>query len=262
MLMLSCLLLSWPSPSVSLQGYDHSTHYNLRTTVRLKDVENYVPDGGTLSMPITARPEYISVRSAGPPKIVDVDSVEDDLEYGVGQELYIDVKFTSPVDVSGSPRLVMSTGCGGEAGCYVKEVQQFTCLADEGKFSITFKRRSSDTGYEAQHATNIPVSHSQEQLKQTLEQLEGVRKVTVKYDDVDDRDYSFGNRVCTSKGNKVTITFDEVDDDVGDDGDIPQIILDKINAPLDPRTYLNLGDGTFLRAQVKKKKKIYLSEYI
>ena len=46
------------------------------------------------------------------------------------------------------------------------------------------------------------------------------------------------------------ITFDDVDSTVGVDGDIPELTFDPINAPLDPRTYMNLGDGSFLRAQL------------
>eukprot|EP00520_Triparma_pacifica_P008483 CAMPEP_0118646096 /NCGR_PEP_ID=MMETSP0785-20121206/7860_1 /TAXON_ID=91992 /ORGANISM="Bolidomonas pacifica, Strain CCMP 1866" /LENGTH=7824 /DNA_ID=CAMNT_0006538039 /DNA_START=267 /DNA_END=23742 /DNA_ORIENTATION=+ len=200
-------------------------------------------------LPITVSPEPIGIQTDGPPKIVKIDSTKPDLSYGVGEEIFIDVTFTSPVDVTGTPTLRMETGCKS-APCRVKEVQSFTCLADEGKFSLTFRKLSSDDDYQKQHILNIPTTADQEYLKQVLEQLDGVNKVTVFYDDTDDRDYSFGRRVCTSKGNLVRITFDDVDSTVGIDGDIPELTFDPINSPLDPRTYENLGDGSFLRAQL------------
>jgi len=83
--------------------------------------------------------------------------------------------------------------------------------------------------------------------------LPGVSEITVSYGDSDDREYSGGNRACTSRGNDVTITFDTVDYTViGDDGDIPEITLDALNAPLDPRTFKEDGDGSFLLAQLSK----------
>ena len=34
--------------------------------------------------------------------------------------------------------------------CKVSEVQSFTCLADEGKFSLTFRTKENDSDYELQ----------------------------------------------------------------------------------------------------------------
>ena len=183
--------------SNALPGFDTSSHYNLDHKVRLKS-DTPIPDHGTLTLPITVSPNPIIVQSEGSPKITTIDSTEPDLQYGVGEELFIDVTLTSPVDVTGTPTLLMETGCNS-AACRTKEVQTFTCLADEGKFSLTFKKQTTDCDYQQQHLTNIPVTADQEYLKQVLEQLDGINKVTVYYGDTDDREYSYGRRVCTSK---------------------------------------------------------------
>ena len=86
-----------------------------------------------------------------------------------------------------------------------------------------------------------------------LETIEGINEVTVQYDDSDDREYSGGDRACTSRGNLVTVTFEDVSSEfVGDDGDLPPMQLNALNAPLDPRTYIPSGDGTFLTASLSK----------
>lgn len=220
-------------------------------------------------------PRTIDIEAKGSPKITKVDSTKPDLIYGVGEEIYIDVTFTTPVEVYKTPQVKLTTGCH-LASCVSKEVQGFTCLADEGKFTLTFRKQATSSDYDLQHIMNIPATADQEYLKQVrphphptvplppltpppstppkspqvLEQLDGINRVTIWYDDSDDRDYSFGRRVCTSKGNYVRITFDDVNETVGSDGDIPELTFDSLNAPLDPRTYLSQGDGTFLRAQL------------
>jgi hypothetical protein len=132
----------------ALPGFDTSSHYNLEHKVRLKS-DTPIPDSGTLTLPITVSPEPIAIQADGPPKIVKVDSTKPDLQYGVGEEILIDVTFTSPVDVAGAPTLQMETGCKS-AACRVKEVQSFTCLADEGKFSLTFRKTAADNDYQQQ----------------------------------------------------------------------------------------------------------------
>jgi hypothetical protein len=54
--------------------------------------------------------------------------------------------------------------------------------------------------------------------------------------------------VCSSRGNLVRVTFHDVDPDVGFDGDVPSLTLDKTNSPLNHRTFLEDSDGTFLKA--------------
>jgi hypothetical protein len=62
--------------------------------------------------------------------------------------------------------------------------------------------------------------------------------------------------MCTSRGNNVTIVFEDAQvqpfsdgaasSDCRDFGDLPEIQFDQYNAPQDPVTGLAEGDGTFL----------------
>tara|TARA_B110000305_G_C19381946_1_gene610082 strand:- start:56 stop:715 length:660 start_codon:yes stop_codon:yes gene_type:complete len=115
-----------------------------------------------------------------------------------------------------------------------------------------FRTKSSQADLARDYIFNIPASADQDILKTMMEeQLDGVNQVTVAYGDSDDREYSMGRRACSSIGNVVTISFDDVDETfVGDDGDIPPLQLDMLNSPVNPRTYLEEGDGTFLMARL------------
>jgi hypothetical protein len=139
----------------------------------------------------------------------------------------------------------VTTGCHS-ASCLTPEVQSFTCLADEGKFSMTLLPYPGAPAAEQLHLPNVPADVNRERLKHMLESLPGVDRVAVHYGMADDREYSSGDRACTSRGNVVTITFHATS--LGVDGDLPALLLDATNAPLSARTYLEEADGTFLRA--------------
>eukprot|EP00519_Triparma_laevis_P002944 CAMPEP_0182521294 /NCGR_PEP_ID=MMETSP1321-20130603/46051_1 /TAXON_ID=91990 /ORGANISM="Bolidomonas sp., Strain RCC1657" /LENGTH=119 /DNA_ID=CAMNT_0024729319 /DNA_START=561 /DNA_END=917 /DNA_ORIENTATION=+ len=117
----------------------------------------HIPDGETLAIPITVVPQTIDIEAKGSPKVTKIDSTKPDLFYGVGEEIYIDVTFTTPVEVYKSPQVKLTTGCH-TSSCKTKEVQGFTCLADEGKFALTFRKQTTSSDYDLQHVMNIPVT--------------------------------------------------------------------------------------------------------
>jgi hypothetical protein len=196
-----------------------------------------IPDDGELELPIeVGTPKsQVAVSANAPPKIWRVTSEHVDGTFGVGEEIQIDVHFTSEVVVEGVPSISLTTGCHDDS-CYTKEVQSIVCKADFGHFAL---------GFNGNYVTNIDVLADQEVVKRALETLEGIESVTVSYGLADDRDYSDGRRACTSIGNEITVTFDE-HSVTGVDGDLPELTLDILNDPLDTRTYLGIGDGEFL----------------
>ena len=124
----------------------------------------------------------------------------------------------------------MNTGCDYET-CQTKEVQKFTCAADTGKFGIQL---------EDQFIMNVDVTTSHDALKILLESFIGINEVSVTYEEVDDRQYSRGDRVCTSQGNEVTITFENVSFPEYD-GNVPQLVYDIYNEANSLRTTLSQG---------------------
>jgi hypothetical protein len=73
--------------------------------------------------------------------------------------------------------------------------------------------------------------------------------VTIKYSQEDDRQYSSGERVCTSIGNVVTIIFEDIDfPDLY--GDVPALHFDILNGAkggfVDLRSGFQIGDGDSL----------------
>jgi hypothetical protein len=155
--------------------------------------------------------------------------------FGTGEEILIDVHFTSEVVVEGKPTMTLTTGCHDDS-CYTKEVQSIVCKADFGHFAL---------GFNGNWVTNIDVLADQEVVKNKLEELEGIESVTVSYGLADDRDYSDGRRACTSIGNTITVTIDK-HSYRGGHGDLPELQLDILNDPLNKRTFLGVGDGEFL----------------
>jgi hypothetical protein len=194
-----------------------------------------IPDKGEIGLPIFVPRNAIALNGSAPPRVVSIYTNATDGTYGTGQAIPIYVRFTSAVVVEGVPELVLNTGCHSEE-CSIKEVQEFTCQADEGDFAISF---AGDT------VVNVPADANQDQVKYALESLELIEEVTVAFGDSDDRVYSHGPRACTSVGNRIVVTFERTSY-VGTDGDLPALRLDWMNAPLDPRTFGSLGDGNLL----------------
>lgn len=150
--------------------------------------------------------------------------------YGVGDIIKITLQFTTTVFVNGAPTLTVNTGCY-DWTCQTKEVITFTCGADFGHFGM----RMLD-----QFIMNVGANTTQDQLKYYFEDFEGVNEVTVHYGNSDDRDYSQGRRVCTSIGNKVTVTFENVTLPQFN-GNVPTIEFDPTNSFRDLRSGQVLG---------------------
>jgi hypothetical protein len=152
-----------------------------------------------------------------------------------------------------APLLRLATGCLGarSAACAVPEVQTFTCAADGGALTVTWNNH---------HVTNVGAHSDQEELKRRLETVPGIRRVTVSYSTP--QDDSEARRLCTSRGNNVTVTFEDANvppfdadaasHDCTHTGDLPELELDQYNAPQDAATGLALGDGTFLNTKHKE----------
>ena len=159
------------------------------------------------------------------------------------KQVAIFVDFTSPVEVKGVPELILNTGCHFDQ-CTTKEIQRFICTADEGSFALSFNGGV---------VVNIPASATQDELKNAIESLPGIEEVTVTYGDDDDREYSHGDIACSSRGNNVTVIFNEWTYH-GSDGDLPLLRTDSLNAPADPRTFKSTGDGAFLSGRFPDSK--------
>ena len=199
-------------------------HICFKQAIRLK-TSNIIKDGATVHSQISILPPILAINGSGPPKIISVSSpLTSASSYGVGEEIFVDVKFSSPVVVERSPALQMETGCSVDS-CTTREVQKFTCVADEGKFAMHFRANSTVPDNERSYIFNIPADADQEIIKNMMEtHIPGINQVTVTYGDSDDREYSGGRRACTSRGNDISISFDDVDYNfVGDDGDIPPL---------------------------------------
>ena len=181
----------------------------------------------------------------------------------MGDLLFVDLEYTTPINVSGNPRLVLNTVCYDKS-CVTKEVQTFTCAADRGKFGM----RLLD-----EFVMNVDAKTTMEQFKLYLEVNQSLLKnkkilniipylfftlskmftpiieVTVKYSVEDDREYSHGERICSSKGNLVTIIFENVSLP-SLLGDVPEIIFDPLNGAtggfVDLRSGFKIGDGDSL----------------
>lgn len=80
-------------------------------------------------------------------------------------------------------------------------------------------------------------------FKLLLQRLPGIHDVHVRYSEADSRDYSGGDRVCTSIGKNVTMTFLNVTFP-DTNGDVPNLTFDITNGffSLDLRTGLSLGN--------------------
>ena len=95
----------------------------------------------------------------------------------------------------------MRTGCHAD-GCATREVQTIVCYADYGKFALSWMNET---------VANIDALADPEHVKYAIERFSAVRNVTVEFGDDDDRAYSEGRRACTSRGNTITVTFDDVE---------------------------------------------------
>ncbi|ETV96257.1 hypothetical protein, variant [Aphanomyces invadans] len=172
-----------------------------------------IPDGREIFLPIHIPSVAVAVNANGPAKIDKVSSLHANGLFGVGEVIDIDVRFTSAVDVVGTPSLRMRTGCN-TASCRVKEIQTITCSATSGKFAVSFQ---------GQTVSNIPFNATPLRLTNYLLRLTSIAAVQVSYD--------AGTQACTFYGTKITIQFDQVNfvTPNTDDGNLPSLTTDRFN---------------------------------
>ena len=180
--------------------------------------------------------EYLGLYGKLSPHLEIINSTNENGIYGKGDEIILTLKFSSEVFVSGIPTLTVNTGCH-DSSCIVNEIQTFNCSADFGKFGVRLLN---------QFKMNIDANTTQDAFKYKLEEFDGIQDVTVKYSDIGDNEYDSGRRICTSRGNKVTLTFISVTFPQYD-GAVPLLEFDRTNSYKDIRTSRSLGDGDFLR---------------
>ena len=182
--------------------------------------------------------EYLGLYGKLSPHLEIINSTNENGIYGKGDEIILTLKFSSEVFVSGIPTLTVNTGCH-DSSCIVNEIQTFNCSADFGKFGVRLLN---------QFKMNIDANTTQDAFKYKLEEFDGIQDVTVKYSDIGDNEYDSGRRICTSRGNKVTLTFISVTFPHYD-GAVPLLEFDRTNSYKDIRTSRSLGDGDFLRGR-------------
>eukprot|EP01038_Epipyxis_sp_PR26KG_P005103 gene5103-7113_t len=210
-------------------------------SIRLKSQYDLQP-ATVLKLPINVPQEYITLFGTLPPRLTKISSINPNSVYGVGDVIYIDLQFTAEVLVSGTPTITLNTGCH-DISCTIKEIKSFTCASDRGMFAIRLGGDSS-TDSSSQFIMNIAANTTTStQFKQKIEELKGINTVSVKYGNSDDRIYSGGDRVCTSIGKNITIIFDNV---TFSNGNVPDMYFSTTNDFPNPRSGLDLGDGSIL----------------
>lgn len=198
-------------------------------TIRLKSQYD-IGVSTLLSLPIDVPVESISLYGKLPPRLKSITSTAGNEVFGTGDTIYIDLTYTSDVVVIGTPTLTLNTGCTSDA-CTTKEIQAFVCQGDSGSFAMAL---------DGQYIMNLDVHTTRDELKYKLEELMGVEEVTIEYGEEDDREYSFGNRICTSRGNNVTITFENVTFSALNNN-VPILTYDTLNEFAHSRTGLSQG---------------------
>ena len=63
-----------------------------------------------VKLPVDVPQEYLSLFGTLPPRLVSITSQNEDGIYGPGDIIYVDLKFTGNVSVSGTPTLTLNTG--------------------------------------------------------------------------------------------------------------------------------------------------------
>ena len=199
--------------------------------IQLKSQYDLTP-GKTLYLPIDVPKEPLGLFGGLTPRLQSIATLNSSGLYGPGDRLIITLTYTSIVKVIGTPTLSMNTGCFSSF-CRVVEIQSFNCSADIGMFGL---------GIGSHYIQNIGVNTTTDQFKHLLEQLPGVYNVGIHFSESDERDYSAGNRICSSRGENVTVMFNNVSFPLTA-GNVPNMQFDVTNSRPDPVNGLSLGEG-------------------
>jgi hypothetical protein len=204
--------------------------------IQLKSQYDLLP-GTVTPLTIVVPEERLSLYGNAIPRLQSISTQNASRIYAAGDILLLDLNFSAPVLVYGAPTLTVNTGCYKKT-CTIAERQSFVCRADKGQFGLTFLNQS---------IMNIEATTTMQAFKLLLQRLPGIHDVHVRYSEADSRDYSGGDRVCTSLGKNVTMTFLNVTFPEFN-GDVPMLTFDITNGLFSPdlRTGLSLGNSLCL----------------
>jgi hypothetical protein len=134
MLLLVLLLLLWIGERSHAARFNVMGHKNEPQFVRLKSQYDLTPET-ILKLPIDVPTEQLGLYGPLPPRLVNITSSNPNSIYGTGDVVTIQLAYTVPVLVAGTPTLTLNTGCSSSF-CTIAEVQTFTCGAESGYFAI------------------------------------------------------------------------------------------------------------------------------
>ncbi|CAM9465274.1 unnamed protein product, partial [Phaeothamnion confervicola] len=214
---------SRPRPVV-IEAVGH-VDYGVQVDLR---AEMHIGDECEMNLPIEVPPLGLAIDTMAPAAVVTVSALNDDGTYGVGDRIYVTVQFSEAVYVVGSPSLSLRTGCHQD-DCRTVETQEIYCKATRGELAISFNGETMP---------NVLAGASQEALQRVLEDFAGVDAVSVRYNNSEGL-----RRLCTDGGNTARISFQAVASSLGDDGNLPPLQLDYLNAPVNAKTGESWGSG-------------------
>lgn len=189
--------------------------------------KNVVTEGTVLNLPINIPEPVLSFDGKLPPRLKSISCYNSSGFYTIGDDLHVYLEYFSNVVVSGSPAIVLNTGCSS-GKCITWEVQSFECRATRGMFSMQL---------EDEVVMNIDVNTTSERLEQYLRRFSKIHNVSVEIYPGNDNPYN-ENRVCSDVGNVVNITFYRADFPEYH-GDIPPLKLNRYNDNPDALTRLS-----------------------
>lgn len=180
-----------------------------------------------LNLPINIPEPILSFDGKLPPRLKSISCYNSSGFYTVGDDLHIYLEYFSSVVVSGSPAIVLNTGCSSSQ-CVTWEVQSFKCQATRGMFSMKL---------EDEVVMNINVNTTANRFEQYLRRFQKIHNVSVSINPGNDSPYN-EDRVCSDVGNEVIITFYRADFPEYH-GDIPSLQLNRYNDNPNPLTRLS-----------------------
>jgi hypothetical protein len=189
----------------------------------------HLSPGVTLNLPIEVPEEKIVLNGKMAPKLKEISSSSGTGTFSVGDDIFINLVYYSEVVVVDNPTVILNTGCASSS-CSTAEVQQFTCAATNGAFSLRLSGQS---------VMNVWTNTTREQFQTLLRKFHGMKIISVAITS-SETDPSFRNTVCSPSGNTVTIYFNQTYFPEYE-GDVPTIFLNRLNDDPNHRTRLSQG---------------------
>lgn len=213
-----------PCAKYHIVGNEDTTQF-----FKLKSEFEIIP-GSSTDLYIDVPLENLGLNGMLPPKLVSIYSSTSDGVYGVGDSIILKLEYSSVVKITGIPTLTVNTGCHS-AKCVQKEIQTFLCKAEVGAFAVQVDNK---------YVMTINANSTQEVLKYKLQEVPEIIDVTVKFSHSGITSTVYDN-VCTSMGNLITITFEDVYFPMYD-GNVPELVFNDLNDIKSPFSGLSLGN--------------------